>query len=180
MNLSEHMDALTTSLFQYARLGRSPLGTMLSNLDEVLDGVLVRLRPLIEEQKVEIIRPQPLPQMTCSPVRVGEIFYNLISNGIKYNENPAKKITIRCLSMNENEGVPVFMVQDNGIGIDPQFQESVFKIFRRLHTHQEYGGGTGAGLAIVKKIVESHHGRIWIESTSGQGSNFYFTLQPYS
>jgi light-regulated signal transduction histidine kinase (bacteriophytochrome) len=153
---------------------------MLSNLDEVLDGVLVRLRPLIEEQKVEIIRPQPLPQMTCSPVRVGEIFYNLISNGIKYNENPAKKITIRCLSMNENEGVPVFMVQDNGIGIDPQFQESVFKIFRRLHTHQEYGGGTGAGLAIVKKIVESHHGRIWIESTSGQGSNFYFTLQPYS
>lgn len=180
MNLSEHMDDLTTSLFQYARLGRYHMGTMLSNLDEVLDGVLVRLRPLIEEQHVEIIRPQSLPEVICNPVRVGEIFYNLISNGIKYNENSAKKITLRCLNADEHEGLPVFLVQDNGIGIDPQFHESVFKIFRRLHTHQEYGGGTGAGLAIVKKLVESHHGRIWIDSTPGQGSNFYFTLQPHS
>jgi two-component system, chemotaxis family, sensor kinase Cph1 len=130
---------------------------------------------------VEIIRPVPLPVITCSPVRVSEIFHNLICNGIKYNQSSAKKITISCLHADEGrDAVPIFLVQDNGIGIEPHYHETVFKIFRRLHTQNEYGGGTGAGLAIVKKLVESHHGRIWIESTPGQGSSFYFTLQAQS
>ncbi|HET9237055.1 MAG TPA: ATP-binding protein [Oligoflexus sp.] len=181
MHLSQHMDGLTTSLFQYARLGRYHMGTMDSDLNEVLEGVLFRLRSLIDEQKVAISMPKTLPRITCSPVRVGEIFYNLICNGIKYNESAAKEISIRCLNPEESrDAVPVFVVQDNGIGIDPQFHESVFKIFRRLHTQNEYGGGTGAGLAIVKKLVESHHGRIWVDSLPGQGSSFYFTLQAHS
>jgi light-regulated signal transduction histidine kinase (bacteriophytochrome) len=181
VHLSQHMDGLTTSLFQYARLGRYHMGTMECDLNEVLDSVLFRLRSLIDEQSVTISTPQALPRITCSPVRVGEIFYNLICNGIKYNESAAKEISIRCLNNEEGrDSVPVFVVQDNGIGIDPQFHESVFKIFRRLHTQNEYGGGTGAGLAIVKKLVESHQGRIWVESTPGQGSHFYFTLQAHS
>lgn len=181
MHLSQHMDGLTTSLFQYARIGRYHMGTMECNLNEVLEGVLFRLRSLIDEQNVTISTPKALPRITCSPVRVGEIFYNLICNGIKYNESASKEISIRCLNAEEGrDAVPVFVVQDNGIGIDPQFHESVFKIFRRLHTQSEYGGGTGAGLAIAKKLVESHHGRIWVESTPGQGSSFYFTLQPHS
>lgn len=181
MHLSQHMDGLTTSLFQYARLGRYHMGTMECDLNEVLEGVVFRLRALIEEQNVMIVKPKPLPRITCSPVRVGEIFYNLICNGIKYNKSDAKEISIHCLNTEEgSDAVPVFVVRDNGIGIDPQFHESVFKIFRRLHTQSEYGGGTGAGLAIVKKLVESHHGRIWIESAPHQGSSFYFTLQAHS
>lgn len=178
MGLSRHMDGLTTSLFHYARLGRYNTAMMQSDLNEVVEGVLFRLRSLIEEEHVEIIRLRKLPRISCSPVRVGEIFYNLISNGIKYNKSSAKKIIISCMNKNEaGEAIPVFMVQDNGIGIDPQFHETVFRIFRRLHSQSEYGGGTGAGLAIVKKLVESHHGRIWIDSTPGEGSTFYFTLQ---
>jgi light-regulated signal transduction histidine kinase (bacteriophytochrome) len=178
INLSEHMDGLTCSLFQYARLGRYHMATQHSDLNEVLESILFRLRNLIEEEHVEIIRPKALPRVTCSPVRVGEIFYNLISNGIKYNKSSAKKITIDWSQPEDQESsIPVFLVQDNGIGIEPQFHESIFKIFRRLHSHNEFGGGTGAGLAIVKKLVESHQGRIWIESTPGQGSSFYFTLQ---
>jgi light-regulated signal transduction histidine kinase (bacteriophytochrome) len=181
VNLSQHLDGLTTSLFQYARLGRYHMAIQKSDLDEVLDGVLFRLRSLIEEEHVEIIRPQPLPHVTCSPVRVGEIFYNLISNGIKYNKSPSKSITIDWFRPEDNEdSPPIFMIQDNGIGIEPQFHDSIFKIFRRLHTQNEFGGGTGAGLAIVKKLVESHHGRIWVESAPDQGSSFYFTLQAQS
>ena len=70
----------------------------------------------------------------------------------------------------------VFSVQDNGIGIDPKFHESIFKIFKRLHREGKYGGGTGSGLTFVKKIIDRYNGRIWLESTLGQGTCFYFTL----
>jgi two-component system, chemotaxis family, sensor kinase Cph1 len=74
--------------------------------------------------------------------------------------------------------LPVIYVRDNGIGIRPQFKETVFRMFKRLHARESYGGGTGAGLALVKKIVERHGGRIWLESEPGEGTTFYFTLAP--
>jgi light-regulated signal transduction histidine kinase (bacteriophytochrome) len=108
-------------------------------------------------------------------VRVGEIFHNLIVNAMKYNDKPEKHVEVGWRE--DPGGPPVFYVRDNGIGIPEKHHDAVFRIFKRLHGRDKFGGGTGAGLTIVKKIVERHHGRIWVESSAGQGTTFYFTLQ---
>ena len=114
-------------------------------------------------------------------MHVGEIFNNLIVNAIKYNDKAEKWVEIGCEASPEGSAQqPVFYVRDNGIGIAPQHHEAIFRIFRRLHGREEYGGGTGAGLTIVRKIVERHGGRIWLVSQPGMGSTFYFTLETCS
>jgi len=107
-------------------------------------------------------------------VRVRAVFHNLVTNGVKYNDSAEKRVAVTWA---ENmEGETVFSVSDNGIGIPEKHREKVFGIFKRLHSGDKYGGGTGAGLAIVKKIVEQHRGRIWLDSEPGQGTTFHFTL----
>ena len=105
--------------------------------------------------------------------RLGEVFMNLISNAIKYNEKQNKLIEIGCTEVN---GATVYFVRDNGIGIAPEYHETVFQIFRRLHAPERFGGGTGAGLTIVRKILERHQGRVWLESEIGVGTTFFFTV----
>src|SRR5205807_2792145 len=123
--------------------------------------------------------------------RVMELFANFIGNGLKYNQNPRPEVvvgaTIAEKSMlggqwtvvsekpNTFAAQTTFYVRDNGIGIDPAHHEQIFAMFRRLHHRDEYEG-TGAGLAICKKIVEAHGGRLWLESEEGSGATFYFTL----
>ena len=106
---------------------------------------------------------------------MGEIFANLIVNAVKYNDKPQKWIEIG--TTRDGGEAPVFYVRDNGIGIPEKHHDAVFRIFKRLHGRDKFGGGTGAGLTIVKKIVERHHGRIWLESSPGEGTTFFFTLQ---
>jgi len=104
--------------------------------------------------------------------QIGQVFQNLRINGIKYHDEKAPKIHICAVK----QGMKwIFSVKDNGIGIDPQYSERIFEIFKRLHTEEQYPG-TGIGLSICKKIVERHGGRIWVESELGKGSTFYFTL----
>jgi light-regulated signal transduction histidine kinase (bacteriophytochrome) len=103
---------------------------------------------------------------------LAQVFQNLIANGIKLQSEKAPKIH---LSAEKKENECVFSVKDNGIGIDPQYSEKIFEVFKRLHRKEEYPG-TGIGLAICKKIVERHGGRIWVESELGKGATFYFTL----
>lgn len=175
IRLTRRMEDLLDSLLYYSRLGRTELSIGETDLQELVDRVLEMLSPRLEETGAEIRIPRRLPVVCCDRVRVGEIFSNLIANAIKYNNCSEKWVEIGVL---DSTDPPVFYVRDNGIGIREKHLEKVFQIFKRLHSSQQYGGGTGAGLTIVKKIVERHGGRIWIESEFGKGSTFYFTLSP--
>ena len=105
-------------------------------------------------------------------IRLTEVIQNLVENAVKFmGRQPEPKVTIG--SRRGANGQPVFFVQDNGVGIEPQYQERVFGLFNKLDTTTE---GTGIGLALVKRIIEVHNGRIWLESQPGSGSTFYFTL----
>jgi light-regulated signal transduction histidine kinase (bacteriophytochrome) len=111
----------------------------------------------------------------------------LLSNAFKYNAQAAPWAEVGYLDLSEQPSpsqpllpdvlaTPIFYIRDNGIGIRPHHQEIIFKLFKRLHAQEEYGGGAGAGLTIAQKAVERHGGKIWVESIYGQGSTFYFTL----
>jgi chemotaxis family two-component system sensor kinase Cph1 len=142
------------------------------------------------EAGVEVRIVTPLPTIRCDQAQVGEVFHNLITNAMKYNDKSQKWIEIGVLDAQEAEDclrrhetsartgplAPVFYVRDNGIGISARHQEAVFQMFKRLHTRDQYGGGTGAGLTIAKKIVERHGGCMWVESSSSEGTTFFFTL----
>lgn len=175
MRLTRRMETLIDSLLQFSRLGRVDLGLDEVNLNEIVAEILDSVAISMQQDRVETRIPRPLPTVRADRARVGEIFYNLIVNAMKYNDKPEKWVEI---GWRENgAGPPVFYVRDNGIGIPEKHQEAVFRIFKRLHGRDKYGGGTGAGLTIAKKIVERHHGRIWLESSAGIGTTFYFTLQ---
>jgi signal transduction histidine kinase len=171
--LSRRMYTLLDCLLEYSRAGRTELALSAQDVRAIVDEVVETMRPWLEEQQGRVEVRGPLPVLLCDRVRTGQVFTNLIANAIKYNDRGPRLVEVGC---EVGEGKPVLYVRDNGIGIPQRFHETVFKMFRRLHQREEYGGGTGAGLALVKRIVERHGGRIWLESEPGQGSTFYFTL----
>ncbi len=174
VRLTQRMEDLIDSLLRFSRLGRVDLLMQPTDLNMVLQRILDLLSARIEETKVTISIPRPLPVVYCDRVQVGEVFSNLITNAIKYNDKAEKWVEI---GYTETSETVTLYVQDNGIGIRQKHFEAIFRIFKRLHSPNKYGGGTGAGLTIAKKIVERHGGKIWVESTYGEGSTFYFTLQ---
>jgi light-regulated signal transduction histidine kinase (bacteriophytochrome) len=132
--------------------------------------VVADLSDLIHRKGAQVRIEGVLPRVAGDRERVGQLLANLIGNGLKYNQNTAPEVVVGVAG----DGVTIF-VRDNGIGIPPQYHEQVFRLFRRLHRREEYEG-SGAGLAICKKIVEAHGGRIWVASEAGLGATFYFTL----
>ncbi len=187
VRLTSRMDQLTDALLNFSRMGRADLAVDEVDLDNVLAEVLDSLRISLEERGVEVRIPRKLPTLRCDGARIGEVFRNLITNAMKYNDKPQKWIEIgfREASQEHDRGAVagaengniVLYVRDGGIGIRATQIDSIFQIFKRLHGRDKFGGGTGAGLAIVKKIVERHGGRIWVESDYGEGATFHFTLQ---
>lgn len=176
--LSKRMESLIVSLFEYSKISRIDMARERVNLSKVVEDVVELMHIWLEENGAEVVVVTELPTIECDPVRVGEVFRNLITNGVKYNEHKNKRIEIGCnLQGDASRSAPVFWVRDNGIGIAPEHQDYVFKIFKRLHERDLYGGGTGAGLTITWRIVQRHGGKIWLESQKGMGSTFYFTLQ---
>lgn len=182
VRLTDRMENLLDSLLHYSRVGRMDLQKKDVDLQSVLEDSLLFLKNRIEENKVEIVIPRQLPKVSADQVRTGEIFTNLISNAIKYNDKALKQIEIGYLEnvlqtlTDEAKTEQLFYIRDNGIGIEERYHADIFRIFKRLHGRNEYSGGVGAGLTIVKKIVERHGGRIWLESKKGEGTTFYFTI----
>ncbi|MGZ3458437.1 MAG: sensor histidine kinase, partial [Archangium sp.] len=141
-------------------------------LEKSVERALSHLRLALEESGAEV-EVEPLPWVKGDETQLTQLLQNLLGNAVKFRgERPPR---IRVSATREGDSVTV-AVEDNGIGIEAQYYERIFAIFQRLHGKEEYPG-TGIGLSICKKIVERHGGRIWVESTPGQGSTFRFTLE---
>jgi PAS domain S-box-containing protein len=168
---AERMKTLINDLLKFSRVGTATEERVQVDCNAVVQNVMK-----VYEQKINdnhaTITVSPLPDIKANKSQVEQLFQNLIGNALKYRGKEAPYITIGC---DEGGAVWTFWVKDNGIGIDKKFFEKIFVIFQRLHGKNEYGG-TGIGLAICKKIVERHSGKIWIESEPGKGSCFYFTF----
>ncbi|MFI5150411.1 MAG: ATP-binding protein [Bacteroidia bacterium] len=171
VNGAKRMDELIQDLLTYSRLGNADTPLEQINCNDVLMLVLENLKEQITTGKANI-EVEDLPEIRANRTMLMQLFQNLIGNAIKFNNSDNPRISIR---VKKEEGRFIFSVADNGIGIDPKFAERVFVIFQRLHTHSDYEG-TGIGLAMCKRIVEKHNGKIWVESQPGKGSVFYFTL----
>jgi len=168
---AKRMQTLINDLLSYSRVGRAEMPRVPASLEDILKGTLSDLQALIQESGAEISH-DPLPNLQINPHQVGQLLQNLIGNGIKFHGHQSPRIHLAA----RQEGQEwVISVRDNGIGFDPQYAEGIFKVFKRLHAKEEYPG-TGIGLAVCKKIVERHGGRIWAESEPGHGATFYFTI----
>lgn len=166
------MQALINDLLKYSRVGRQAQNFAPCDTRAVFDMVVSRLQEAIATSGATVTCGE-LPTLMADERQLVQLFQNLIGNAIKYRSQEPPVVQVAAV---RQEGEWLFWVRDNGMGIDPKYAERIFVIFQRLHTHEEYSG-TGIGLAIAAKIVERHGGRIWVESESGQGATFYFTLQ---
>ncbi len=165
---------LTDSILEFSRLNRIEFSMQMSDLQQIVNDVIFSLDSYIKETNTEIIIPKRLPSLVCDSVRVGEVFNKLIVNAIHYNKHEHKKIEIGYI-INTPKNI-TFYVKDNGIGIDSKHFSEVFEMFRSLNSQSTYPDGSGVGLALVKRIIDRHGGKIWVESKLDEGTTFYFTL----
>jgi len=169
---SLRMKRLLDDLLRLSRHGRSKAPKVRVNVAEVLHEVRESLDATLRERKAELVLPERAPDVAADRTSLVEVFINLITNGIKFNQSQRPRVEV---SADRHDGFVEFRVRDNGIGIPAEHHQRIFGLFTRLHTRKEYAG-TGAGLAIVKKIVENHGGKVWVESRPDEGSTFYFTV----
>jgi light-regulated signal transduction histidine kinase (bacteriophytochrome) len=165
------MQTLISDLLSYSRVGTQAKAFESTDCDAVLNRVLQSLKLAIDDNAAVITRDH-LPVVLGDPVQLGQLFQNLLTNAIKFHGEKPPRVKI---SVKRTGSTCTMSFRDNGIGISPEHADRIFVIFQRLHTKTEYPG-TGIGLAICKKIVERHGGRIWVEASPGGGSTFCFTI----
>lgn len=168
---ANRMQALINDLLEFSRVGSRGGEFRCVDLAEVIDRVESILVCAIDEAGAEISHGV-LPTVWADDTQMGQLLQNLIGNALKFRGSAPPRIHVGCRN---EDGEAVIFVRDNGIGIDPRFREQAFKVFRRLQAREDYPG-TGIGLAICRRIVERHGGRIWIDPTAKQGTTFCFTL----
>jgi light-regulated signal transduction histidine kinase (bacteriophytochrome) len=165
------MQALINGLLEFSRVDRQGKPIEEVNMKDVVQAATKSLSKTIHEKNA-IITCEDLPTVQVDSLQMARLFQNLIGNAIKFRSERQPKIHISATALEDKWH---FSVRDNGIGIEPQYFERIFVIFQRLHTRTEYPG-TGIGLSLCKKIVERHGGQIWVESESGAGTTFHFTI----
>ncbi len=168
---AQRMQVMIQDLLNYSRLTRKPAQMEPVDCNVVLGRALNNLQAAIQEIGAEI-SAGPLPVIKGDASQLLQLFQNLIGNAIKFRGPRTPSIQVSAMM---KRGDWTFSVQDNGIGIEPQYREQIFGMFQRLHTRKEYSG-TGIGLAVCKRVVEGHGGKLWVESEPGKGSSFFFTL----
>ena len=170
---ANRMQTLINDLLAYSRVGTRGRELAPTDTAGVLEAARANLLKAIEESSAEVTSGE-LPTVMGDETQLVQLFQNLIGNAIKFRGEVPPSVRVEA---ERRDGEWLFSVRDNGIGIDRQYAERIFVIFQRLHGKAEYSG-TGIGLAVCKKIVERHGGKIWVESEPGKGSTFYFTLRP--
>ena len=166
------MEALVRDLLTYTEALKYDRSVEIADANAALGAALDNLSSAISESAAQVTADR-LPSVPVSPTHLQQLFQNLVGNAVKYR-SPERIPTVRITAERQN-GDWIFAVSDNGIGIDPQYKEHIFGLFKRLHTKNEYAG-TGIGLAICRRIVDQYRGRIWVDSAPGQGSTFRFSL----
>ncbi|MFJ9246599.1 ATP-binding protein [Streptomyces sp. NPDC101776] len=176
---AKRMQVLINDLLTFSRVGRLDDTRERVGLGPALDKGLRNLAAAVEESDARIDRPETLPEIVGDPTLLTMLWQNLVGNALKFRHpDRAPHVSVTCDPDPENPGMWRLSVGDNGIGIPPEFADKVFVIFQRLHSRDAYGG-TGIGLALCKKIVEHHGGRIWLDTETAEGTRFCFTL-PYA
>jgi signal transduction histidine kinase/DNA-binding response OmpR family regulator len=171
VDAASRMQLLIQDLLTYSRVGRLQKELTPVDCETLLKQVLHTLQPLIEDNGA-LVTHDPLPTVPADAGQFAQLFQNLIGNAIKFHGDQPPQVHVGAA---HDEQACVFSVRDNGIGIEPQYADRIFRMFQRLHRREAYPG-TGIGLAICQKIVQRHGGHIWVESQPGQGATFYFTI----
>lgn len=169
------MNDLIQDLLMLSRISRIKNPFEDVNMQELISSILERIKFDIEKNNVDLKIQQNLPMVYCDRIKISEVILNLLTNAIKFSAKNAEKRPAVEIGCQEDEDKHKFYVRDNGIGIAKEHHDQIFAIFKRLHTDKEYAG-TGAGLSIVKRVIDDHQGKVWVESELGQGTTFYFTI----
>lgn len=168
----QRMSDLIRGLLEFSKVGRKEIQLRKKNLNHIIEAKIYDLNPFIESKNA-IVNVSNFPnELNCEPSQVGMVFSHLIENAIKFNQSETPTVDVTCQDTKTHYQ---FSVADNGIGIAPEYYDQAFEIFKRLHTRDEYEGN-GIGLALCRKIIHRHHGKIWIESQEGKGTTVHFTM----
>lgn len=185
LRLTQRMDGLLNSLLHFSRAGKTGLMLEFVDMNEVVAEALEIVgRPV--GAAANVVVPRTLPVAWCNRGWCREIYVNLISNGLRFSDNSSRRIEIGVIATGDTHPRPgcpqesaahaIHYVADNGLGIEAKYFGQIFKLFKRLHGRDDYGGGAGTGLTVVRKLVERHRGKVWLDSVPGVGTTFYFTL----
>jgi light-regulated signal transduction histidine kinase (bacteriophytochrome) len=169
---TDTMTDMVAALLKFSRVGRGQLSPQVTDLNRVIEQVRRELELELDGRKIEWAI-QPLPRVLGDPLLLRQVFYNLLSNALKYT---GKRASARIeLGSEQQNGHWIIFVRDNGVGFDMEYAHKLFGVFQRLHSSSEFPG-TGIGLAIIRRIIEKHGGRVWAEGKPGEGATFFVSL----